>query len=67
MSFVNYDKTYPKITDCDAGRAEKGTRGKNAKVSGRKHELVDRCMLFMATAYIISDVNRVNLWRHTVI
>jgi len=39
----------------------KELEAKNAKVSGRKHELVDRCVLFMTMAYIIADVNRVNL------
>jgi len=47
MSFVSNDKLVLKLRNYEAGTAEKGTQERNAKVSGRKHELMSRCVLFI--------------------
>ena len=50
MSFVTNDKLVEKLRIYEAGNVEKKLKARNTKVSGRKHELVDRCLLCIRMA-----------------
>jgi len=56
MSFVSNDKHVEKLRIYEAGRAEE-LKARNAKVSGRKHELMDRCVLFIRMTYCRARVS----------